>query len=217
LLFAGGAFESHDQSSGEEREGGALHAACESKRGQANSLSADMWCAAPENRLVERYLMDDFEPQQMSTFALTLFKHTAKIDGEDIQVDFWDTAGQERFSSMHPSYYHQAHACLFVFDVTRKVTYKNLLAWHKELREYREDIPCIVVANKIDAKIEMTQKQFSFGKKNNMPFYFVSAADGTNVVKVFTELIKLGNHYKNNSTDFMDEVMKLLAEQHEDP
>jgi len=29
-------------------------------------------------------------------------------------VDFWDTAGQERFSSMHPSYYHQAHACLLV-------------------------------------------------------------------------------------------------------
>jgi len=29
-------------------------------------------------------------------------------------VDFWDTAGQERFSSMHPSYYHQAHACILV-------------------------------------------------------------------------------------------------------
>lgn len=28
--------------------------------------------------------------------------------------DFWDTAGQERFSSMHPSYYHQAHSCLLV-------------------------------------------------------------------------------------------------------
>lgn len=28
--------------------------------------------------------------------------------------DFWDTAGQERFNNMHPSYYHQAHACLLV-------------------------------------------------------------------------------------------------------
>ena len=56
---------------------------------------------------------------------------------------------------MHPSYYHQAHACLLVFDVTRKVTYQNLAAWYKELREYRSDIPCIVLANKIDAKIEM--------------------------------------------------------------
>lgn len=28
--------------------------------------------------------------------------------------DFWDTAGQERFQSMHPSYYHKAHACIMV-------------------------------------------------------------------------------------------------------
>ena len=28
--------------------------------------------------------------------------------------DFWDTAGQERFSSMHPSYYHEAHSCILV-------------------------------------------------------------------------------------------------------
>ena len=28
--------------------------------------------------------------------------------------DFWDTAGQERFNSMHPSYYHQAQACILV-------------------------------------------------------------------------------------------------------
>ena len=59
---------------------------------------------------------------------------------------------------MHPSYYHQAHACLLVFDVTRKVTYQNLARWYKELREYREDIPCIVVANKIDANIAMYVK-----------------------------------------------------------
>lgn len=140
-------------------------------------------------------------------------RHTTEIDGEEVEIDFWDTAGQERFSSMHPSYYHQAHACLLVFDVTRKVTYQNLAQWYKELRKYREDIPCIVVANKIDAKIEMTQKKFRFAEKNNCPFYFVSAADGTNVVKVFTEIIKLGHHYKNNTDNFMDMVMELLAEQ----
>ena len=37
-----------------------------------------------------------------------------------------------------------------VFDITRKITYKNLATWYKELRDYREKIPCIVVANKID-------------------------------------------------------------------
>jgi Rab-like protein 2 len=31
-----------------------------------------------------------------------------------MHLDFWDTAGQERFSSMHPSYYYGATACILV-------------------------------------------------------------------------------------------------------
>lgn len=41
---------------------------------------------------------------------------------------------------------------LQVFDVQRKITYKNLANWYKELREYRPEIPCCVVANKIDGE-----------------------------------------------------------------
>lgn len=34
------------------------------------------------------------------------------------------------------------------------------------------------------ADLKVTQRRFNFGKKQGLPFYFVSAADGTNVVKV---------------------------------
>uniref|UniRef100_A0A8D0H6F3 Rab-like protein 2B n=1 Tax=Sphenodon punctatus TaxID=8508 RepID=A0A8D0H6F3_SPHPU len=159
---------------------------------------------------MERFLLDGFQPQQLSTFALTLYKHTADVDGRTILVDFWDTAGQERFQSMHASYYHKAHACIMVFDVQRKITYKNLNSWYKELREFRPEIPCILVANKIDADMKMTQKSFNFARKFNLPFYFVSAADGTNVVKLFNDAIKLAVAYKKNSGDFLDEVMREL-------
>lgn len=37
-----------------------------------------------------------------------------------------------------------------VFDITRKITYKNLPNWFKELRDYRPEIPCLCAANKID-------------------------------------------------------------------
>uniref|UniRef100_A0A8C0RLQ2 RAB, member of RAS onco family like 2B n=1 Tax=Canis lupus familiaris TaxID=9615 RepID=A0A8C0RLQ2_CANLF len=125
-------------------------------------------------------------------------------------ADFWDTAGQERFQSMHASYYYKAHACIMVFDVQRKVTYKNLSTWYTELREFRPEIPCILVANKIDADIKMTQKSFSFARKFSLPLYFVSAADGTNVVKLFNDAIRLAVSYKHNSQDFMDEVLQEL-------
>ncbi|KXJ21587.1 rab-like protein 2A [Exaiptasia diaphana] len=166
--------------------------------------------AVGKSKLVERFLMDGYKPQQLSTYALTLFQYKTKVDDKEVNVDFWDTAGQERFSSMHPSYYHQAHACILVFDITRKITYKNLPNWYKELRQYRDSIPCIVVANKIDVDYKVTQKSFNFPKKYNLPFYFVSASDGSNVVKVFREAIRLGVQYKENSTDFMDMVMQEL-------
>ena len=78
----------------------------------------------------------------------------------------------------------------------------------------------------------VTQKAFNFPKKHNLPFYFVSASDGTNVVKVhpipsrshiaspcrhvamqvFTEAIKAGVDYKSHSTDYEDQVLELLHE-----
>lgn len=92
----------------------------------------------------------------------------------------------------------------------RKITYKNLSNWYTELRESRPEIPCVIVANKIDADLKITQKSFNFAKKHGLPFYFVSAADGTNVVKLFRDTIKLAMSYKQNSSDFMDEVMREL-------
>ncbi|VDM26604.1 unnamed protein product [Hydatigera taeniaeformis] len=134
---------------------------------------------------------------------------TGDLNQEHISGDLWDTAGQERFQSMHPSYYHQAHACVLVFDVTRKITYKNLNTWLSELRKYRPEIPCFCAANKID-NIEVTNKAFNFAKKNNIPFYFVSAANGTNVVRVFTDAVRAAVAYKDNSADALDQIMQEL-------
>ncbi|XP_021428322.2 rab-like protein 2A isoform X2 [Oncorhynchus mykiss] len=170
--------------------------------------------AVGKSKLMERFLIDGYHPQQLSTYALTLYKYTTTIDSKAVLVDFWDTAGQERFQSMDPSYYHKAHACIMVFDVQRKITYKNLTSWYTGLREYRPEIPCVVVANKIDADMKVTQRNFNFAKKQGLPLYFVSAADGTNVVKMFKESIKMAMSYKQNSSDFMDEVMQELEVQY---
>merc|ERR1711935_455367 len=58
--------------------------------------------AVGKSKLVERFLMDGYQPQQLSTYALTLFRHNAELPvgpkGKkvNIEIDFWDTAGQER-------------------------------------------------------------------------------------------------------------------------
>ncbi|KAI9096925.1 P-loop containing nucleoside triphosphate hydrolase protein [Phlyctochytrium arcticum] len=134
--------------------------------------------AVGKSKLIERYLLDDFHPQQLSTYALTLYRHTCTYPfpsdrkrssppsgtkPRKVTIDFWDTAGQERFLSMHPSYYHGAHACILVFDVGRKITYKNLDTWYDELVNHRGiTLPVIVVANKIDVDPARARKSFGF-------------------------------------------------------
>nr|CAD7423249.1 unnamed protein product [Timema monikensis] len=169
--------------------------------------------AVGKSKLIERFLLDGYKPQQLSTFALNLFRYNTVVDGDAVVVDLWDTAGQEIFNSLHPSYYHQAHACILVFDATRKVTYKNLTTWYKELRRYREHIPVFCAANKIDENMDVTKKSFEFSDKYDVPFYFVSASDGTNVVKLFSEAIDAAVRYKKNPPDVTDQILQELEKQ----
>lgn len=43
------------------------------------------------------------------------------------------------------------------------------------------------------ADFKVTHRSFNFAKKHGLPFYFVSAADGTNVVKVGHYCFFIGN------------------------
>jgi len=121
--------------------------------------------AAGKSKLIERFLLEGYVPHRLSTYAVTIYNHVwKKEDGSEVPVVFWDTAGQEKFNKLHPSYYYQAHACILVFDVTRKLTYKNLERWYQELQEYCEGIPTFVVANKIDIdyKVGLLSEFFFF-------------------------------------------------------
>lgn len=171
--------------------------------------------AVGKSKCVERFLMSRYRPIDMSTYALTLFKHDITVpERGEIHFDIWDTAGQERFSNMHPAYYHEAACCILVFDVTRKVSYKNLNMWWQELRTHRPHIPVIVACNKIDTDPEVVNKTFAFATNNDLPLQYVSAADGTNVVQLFRTAMAAAVAYSDSphQDDVDTQVMSLLKE-----
>ena len=72
---------------------------------------------------------------------------------------------------------------------------------YKELQTYRPGLPTLIVANKIDIDYNVVKKSFGFPSKHEHcapNIYFTSAADGTNVVKLFTDAIKFAVKYKDN-------------------
>ena len=86
--------------------------------------------------------------------------------------------------------------------MTRKITYKNLEKWYANCKAgVMRNIPVICIANKIDFDPSSTQKKFQFAVKHNLPFFYVSAADGTNVVRIFEEAIHLAIKQREHPED----------------
>ena len=52
--------------------------------------------AVGKSKLVERFLMQDYQPRMLSTYALTLFRHNAEIHSEQVAVpvEEWPGSGQ---------------------------------------------------------------------------------------------------------------------------
>ena len=158
--------------------------------------------------------MDNYEEITNSTHALIIYKYKYKTpDGQELKIDIWDTAGQNAFDSLHPTYYFEANSALLVFDTTRKATYQNCMKWYNEFRTQCPTTPCILVGNKIDIDKSCVRRKYALADKIKCPFYLVSAADGTNVVRIFEELIKIGlEHKKNPKQDYYEKILDILDE-----
>ena len=58
--------------------------------------------------------------------------------------------------------------------------------------------------------MDVTKKNFAFCTKNGIPLYYVSASDGTNVVKLFEDAIEKAVEYKKNPVDIEDQILEEL-------
>ena len=81
----------------------------------------------------------------------------------------WDTAGQEKFGGLRDGYYIKGQCAIIMFDLTSRVTYKNVPNWHRDLVRVCENIPIVLCGNKVDVKERKVKaKQIVFHRKKNL-------------------------------------------------
>ena len=69
----------------------------------------------------------------------------------------------------------------------------------------------ICAANKIDIDMSVTTRHFEFMNENELPFYFVSASSGINVVRLINESILLAIKHRTDPPDgIFAEMGKLV-------
>ena len=78
-----------------------------------------------------------------------------------------------------------------MFDVTSRVTYKNVPNWHRDLVRVCENIPIVLCGNKVDIKDrKIKAKAIVFHRKKNLQYYDISAKSNYNFEKPFLWLAR---------------------------
>jgi len=141
---------------------------------------------------VKRHLTGEFEKKYVATLGAEVHPLVFHTSMGPIKFNVWDTAGQEKFHGLRDGYYIEAKCGIIMFDVTSRITYKNVPAWHRDLvRVCDEKIPIVLVGNKVDMKDRKVKtKQITFHRKKNLQYYDISAKSNYNFEKPFLWIAK---------------------------
>lgn len=140
---------------------------------------------------VKRHRTGEFEKKYVATLGVEVHPLVFHTSRGPIRFNVWDTAGQEKFGGLRDGYYINGQAGIIMFDVTSRVTYKNVPNWHRDLVRVCENVPMVLVGNKVDIKDRKVKaRSIVFHRKKNLQYYDVSAKSNYNFEKPFLWLAR---------------------------
>ena len=93
--------------------------------------------------LINNYLFNTFEEKYIPTYNnINILQNNKYI--------FYDYPGQEKYST-HDINLSYIDICIIMYDITNKLSYKNIEFWKQKVQNLCDDIPTIIVGNKIDS------------------------------------------------------------------
>ncbi|GJJ77858.1 GTP-binding nuclear protein Ran [Entomortierella parvispora] len=140
---------------------------------------------------VKRHLTGEFEKKYIATLGVEVHPLGFHTNFGPICFNTWDTAGQEKFGGLRDGYYINGQCGIIMFDLTSRITYKNVPNWHRDLIRVCENIPIVLCGNKVDIKERKVKpKAIDFHRKKSLQYYDISAKSNYNFEKPFLWLAR---------------------------
>lgn len=138
--------------------------------------------------LFNQFIYEKFSDKYLTTIGVKVNKKVIHVKGKDLSILLWDIAGEVAQDKVPTSYFLGASGIIYVFDLTRPSTYKNLesdIAYLKGI--LKEDSIIKIVGNKKDL---VTEEQINQIKDDiSLPVNIItSAKTGENVEDMFALL-----------------------------
>lgn len=140
---------------------------------------------------VKRHLTGEYEKRYIATVGVEVHPLRFSTSRGNVIFNVWDTAGQEKLSGLRDGYYIGGQCGIIMFDVTSRITYKNVPKWHRDLVRVCENIPIVLVGNKVDVKDRKVKaKQITYHRRHNLQYFDVSAKSNYQFEKPFLWLAR---------------------------
>ncbi|XP_071699836.1 GTP-binding nuclear protein Ran1B-like [Rutidosis leptorrhynchoides] len=137
-------------------------------------------------------LTGEFEKKYEPTIGVEVHPLDFYTNCGKIRFYCWEIAGQEKSFGTGNGYYLFGQCAIIMFDVTSRLTYRNVPTWHKDLCSVCEkNIPIVLCGNKVDVKNrQLKAKQVTFHRWKNLQYYENSSKSNYNFEKPFLYLAR---------------------------
>lgn len=139
--------------------------------------------------LFNQFIYNKFDDKYLTTIGVKVNKKSIEIESQEVSLLLWDIAGEVSQDKIPNSYFLGSSGIIYVFDLTRPSTYKNISKDIDYLKNITDDAIIKVVGNKSDL---LSAEKIEEVKANiQHPWDIItSAKTGDNVDELFYSMGK---------------------------
>ncbi|WEU39728.1 MAG: GTP-binding protein [Candidatus Odinarchaeum yellowstonii] len=150
--------------------------------------------AVGKTSLISMFTKGFIKQDYKMTIGVDIMAKTVKVDDKIAKLSIWDLAGQQRFKAIRSAFYGGVAGAMLVFDLTRALTFKNLVNWLQELYQFgNPECPTVIIGNKCDLVElrDVRQEDIDwFVSEIGSEYIQTSAKTGENVENAFISLTR---------------------------